>query len=363
MRINVAIPEAQVSKPVLDAALEATTRLNEQMIADGEVPTFADALEHRKGGIRWKPEPPGPEHFDHAETVMVRGWGDCDDLAPWHAASLRHTGEDPNARAVVKKSGPKRWHAIVQRSDGSYDDPSRDAGMGKVSGINGAWVPLMPGASAAVVGAYILPPRPQIALRPSRGGWQARADIPWHWREKLLRDNSPRRHAMVTLHTAPVASTALTGALDGACELAIAGGYADPEHIERLAAMAAITEGLERGDLDWDEIVDDFGEEHAHAAAQSVVGFFGGLGKVFKKATKFVAPILKNPLVRTAASFVPGGTAATTAFDLAQQAMPSGRGGGFAGLINRARAAQAAAPAPAARPGARPMNLRCVPFG
>src|SRR6185369_900875 len=70
-----------------------------------EVPTFEKALPH---GIKWKPEPPGDEHFDHAKTVLARKWGDCDDLAPWQAASLRHTGEDPGAKAVAKRSGLHR---------------------------------------------------------------------------------------------------------------------------------------------------------------------------------------------------------------------------------------------------------------
>src|SRR5262245_53396081 len=122
MRVNVAIPEAHVTQPVLDAALEAVTRLNEQLIQSGH-PTFKQAL---PTGIKWKPEPPGSEHFDHAGIVAHRGWGDCDDLAPWHAASLRVTGEDKGANAIVVPSGPNRWHAVVRRSNGAIDDPSED---------------------------------------------------------------------------------------------------------------------------------------------------------------------------------------------------------------------------------------------
>jgi hypothetical protein len=85
MRVNVAIPESEVSAPILNAALEATTRLNESLIEQGKVPTFADGLKSDK--IKWKPEPPGDEHFDHAGIVMKRKYGDCDDLAPWQAAS------------------------------------------------------------------------------------------------------------------------------------------------------------------------------------------------------------------------------------------------------------------------------------
>src|SRR5258706_3119168 len=173
MRINVAVPEAHVTAPVLDAALESVTRLNEEMIQRGEVPTFPQGLSH---GVKWKPEPPGQEHFDHAGVVMKRKWGDCDDLAPWHAATLRHSGEDPGAFAVAQRSGPKRWHAVVQRSDGSIDDPSKRAGMGMAgSGIIGAALPLMYWPSSVVGRAYIV--RPPIAIRPPRGASPALADF------------------------------------------------------------------------------------------------------------------------------------------------------------------------------------------
>ena len=105
MRIKVAVPEAHVSRPILDAALEATTRVNEAMIHAGELPLFDQV----RNSIRWKPEPPGQEHFDHGGIVTGRGWGDCDDMAPFAAASMRATGEDPGAKAIVKRSGPNRW--------------------------------------------------------------------------------------------------------------------------------------------------------------------------------------------------------------------------------------------------------------
>src|SRR5207253_8493824 len=50
MRLNVAIPEAHVEAPVLNAALEATTRLDESMLAQKQIPTFDRAL---KMGIKW----------------------------------------------------------------------------------------------------------------------------------------------------------------------------------------------------------------------------------------------------------------------------------------------------------------------
>lgn len=317
MRVNVAIPEAHVKAPVLDAALESVTRLNEQMLAEG-APPFERAL---KSGVKWQPEPPGAEHFDHLGTILRRGWGDCDDLAPYHAASLRASGEDPNARAVVRRSGPRRWHAVVRRGDGTVDDPSKRAGMNGPHEYRGAFTPLMwPLPSQTVGGAYVV--RPQVALRPVRGGWQSRVDIPWTYFDRKGQ-GTPTEYAMATLHTAPVASTALVGAIDGACNLALVGEYADDEHLDRLSAIADACQGA-----DLDELASIYGMEHAHAA-NHLVGFFGN---ILKTITKPLAPLTSlakplMPLARMAAPFVPIPGAAA-AFNMADSILyPQGGGG------------------------------------
>jgi hypothetical protein len=303
MRINVAVPEDRISAPILNAALEGVTRLDEELIRSGAAPPFRQAV----GRVQWKPEPPGQEHFDHAGLVMRRRWGDCDDLGPWHAASLRVTGEDPDAHAVVRRSGPKRWHVVVRRSDGSIDDPSIEAGMpgpGRKVGINGAWQPPMFQRSL-VSGVYI--PTPQLALRPipDRHGrpesWQARADLPWHWQP----GKSASDVAMVSLHRTPVSDQALVGCVTGAIKLGECSGYADEDHLDRLAAIRDMVDGAT-----WEEVADEYGPQHADAASAVVGSFFG---KIFKKVTKaargLAAPAVKlatGKLGRTALSFVPG---------------------------------------------------------
>lgn len=310
MRINIAIPEEHVQKPVLDGALEAVTRLNESMLKAGDTPTDTQLI---NAGAKWKPEPPGQEHFDHGAKIEERGHGDCDDWAPLRAARLRVTGEDPGARAVVRQSGPKRWHATVIRSDGSEDDPSIDAGMpgpARTVGIRGSWLPLMQ-QSVHGVGSYIN--TPSLALRPvaDRHGmpesWQARADLPWHW----WPTGTPQELAMVTLHRSPISSQAVVGALLGARALGIAAGDVDPENLKRLSALADACEGAS-----WEEIAEDYGPEHANAA-QAVVGSFFGkafkkLGKIAKGAVKLAAPAL---------SLIPGGSLATAAFNAASPAL------------------------------------------
>lgn len=279
MRLNVAVPEPYVTAPVLDAALEGVTRLNEQLLEQGAAPLFTE--QHH---VRWKPEPPGQEHFDHAGIVMGRGWGDCDDLAPWHAAGLRVTGEDPEARAIVKRSGPKRWHAVVQRSDGSIDDPSLAAGMpgrGRGVGVNGAALPVMfarPKVSG-VDGTYIA--RPQLALRPipdehgQPEAWEARTDLPWHWQP----GEGPGDVAMVSLHASPVTDQALVGSLVGAYRLGAASGFANDDDLDRICCLEDMLEGA-----DWRECAEEWGPEHATAASNIVGSFFGGLKKLARKA-------------------------------------------------------------------------------
>jgi hypothetical protein len=312
MRINVAIPEANVKKPVLDAALEAVTRLNEDMIASGASPTSRQLIAK---GARWQPEKPGDEHFDHGALINARGHGDCDDWAPLHAATLRVTGEDPGAKAIVRKSGPKRWHAIVQRSNGAIDDPSLAAGMPGpgTHGVLGACLPLMAAPPASnVSGSFIA--TPHLALRPmaQRHGqiesWQARTDLPWHWRPT----GSPGDLAMVTLHQSPVSSQAVVGALRGAWRLGIASETAHPEQLRRLAALADACEGMP-----YEEVVERYGPEHANAAAQVVGSFFGKAFRGLKKLGKGVLKTAVGPLGKAALSFIPGGNLASMALSAA----------------------------------------------
>lgn len=168
MRIRIAVPDKFASADVLDAALEATTRAAQAQMTAGDAPTFSDLL---RSGVRWQPERfADGEHFDLPRVIGERGWGDCDDLSSSLAAELRARGIDPGARARVVRSGPSRWHAIVQLSDGSIVDPSVMAGMKPRSGtgIHGAIAKPM-----ASVGESA------IAIAPYRGQWWARTDVPW----------------------------------------------------------------------------------------------------------------------------------------------------------------------------------------
>lgn len=351
MRINIAVPEEHVKAPVLNAALEAVTRLDESLLEAGATPTDKQLIAK---GARWRPEPPGQEHFDHGGTINARGWGDCDDWAPLRAARLRVTGEDPGAKAVVRKSGEKRWHATVIRSDGTEDDPSLDAGMpgkARTVGARAATLPLMrPLAVHGIdgeVGAYIN--YPQLALRPvsDRTGqiesWEARGDLPWHYAP----GDSPADVAMVALHRSPVSSQAIVGAARGAFRIGLITG-AHPEQLKRLSAIADACEGAS-----WEEIAGTYGPEHAAAAEQVVGSFFGKALRGIKKAAKGVAKSVVKPLAKAALSAVPGGGLVTAAFNAASPMLKKS-------VMKSAHihpAARAALPAPqiirAAAPAAR----------
>lgn len=80
-------------------------------------------------GVKYRRE--RGEHWRHVQDVLGAGWGDCEDLATARAGELRARGGDPRAKVVIRRTGPKMTHAIVQRGDGTTEDPSRRLGMGK----------------------------------------------------------------------------------------------------------------------------------------------------------------------------------------------------------------------------------------
>jgi hypothetical protein len=173
MRIQYAIPEGAVSKPVLDAALETSTRANQSLIEAGLMPWASDEI--KRGRVKWRPEPfSDGEHFDLGHQVTARGWGDCDDLAPWLAAELRARHIDPHCVAEAIRSGKRRWHAIVRLSNGDVVDPSEHAGMSAYKRAHAA----KKGVHGAINGPICQPGRGALAFKRYMGRIAARADLP-----------------------------------------------------------------------------------------------------------------------------------------------------------------------------------------
>lgn len=138
MRATLNVPD-ELGAHALDAALEGLVGLGvvelSQPTVDGQGwPTLYTS------GVQYQREGAGSERWLTPSQVIAAGVGDCEDLAAYRTSELRVTGEDPDARARVIRSGPRTWHAIVERGDGRLEDPSRVLGMGAVElGSMGDW--------------------------------------------------------------------------------------------------------------------------------------------------------------------------------------------------------------------------------
>jgi hypothetical protein len=110
-------------KPLLDALV----LVNRLYLRTHHVPPLY------RSGVRYKQEPDDgtPEEFAAIPEVLRRGWGDCDDLAPWRVAELQEAGERARVRITWRRrpNGRRLYHVVVRRADGSVEDPSRLLGM------------------------------------------------------------------------------------------------------------------------------------------------------------------------------------------------------------------------------------------
>lgn len=115
--------QALFVKPFLEALVTA----NQLYIRTHHVPPIYES------GVRYEEEPVDgrPEEFASIYQVIKRGWGDCDDLAPWRCAELREQGERAKIRITWRRrnSGQRVYHVIVRRENGTIEDPSALLGM------------------------------------------------------------------------------------------------------------------------------------------------------------------------------------------------------------------------------------------
>ena len=120
LRVGFSLP---ASRAMISAALEGLTAANYVLLRSKHLPPLY------RSGVRYRREQPGKEDWLTADQVLAKGYGDCEDLAAWRAAELRLNGIP--ARAVIRRTGAKKFHALVRWPDGSTEDPSRMLGMGK----------------------------------------------------------------------------------------------------------------------------------------------------------------------------------------------------------------------------------------
>lgn len=115
MQMTANLPDSPL---ILEAVLEGFVQAAAAEIAAGIVPPFPDPP------LRYVEESEGQERWKLPHEVLADGQGDCEDLCFWEAAGMRVLGEDPTATVRLVKTGFKKLHAIVLRSDGSISDPS-----------------------------------------------------------------------------------------------------------------------------------------------------------------------------------------------------------------------------------------------
>jgi hypothetical protein len=78
---------------------------------------------------RYRREKPGHEFWKGALDalgVAESMTGDCEDLAAYRAAELRFFDGEP-ARVRIVRTERGSFHAVVERGDGTLEDPSRIA--------------------------------------------------------------------------------------------------------------------------------------------------------------------------------------------------------------------------------------------
>jgi len=104
-----------------DAALEGLTEVNQVLLRHKDFPAVYDS------GVKYAARP--YRKWLDVKDIVGQGWADCEGLAAWRAAELRHSGDDPDARLVTYQTGPHKYHAVVMRGDGGIEDPSARLGM------------------------------------------------------------------------------------------------------------------------------------------------------------------------------------------------------------------------------------------
>jgi hypothetical protein len=109
--------DVPVRRAIIQAAVEGLVAMNRQLIALHRPPRLYSS------GVVYRREPPGRERWQNVAQTYQLGEGDCEDLAAIRTAELQEDGED--ARVEVVKTGPRRYHVRVRRSDGAVEDPSR----------------------------------------------------------------------------------------------------------------------------------------------------------------------------------------------------------------------------------------------
>jgi len=115
-RVSLTVPSGSVGLAALDAlseeALELVVQANMKFLREHpEAPRFFES------GVRYQLDDSDTNEWLTIPQILERGWGDCDQLAPWFAAELRLQGYSGVKVRLVKPSArpedERVRHAVV----------------------------------------------------------------------------------------------------------------------------------------------------------------------------------------------------------------------------------------------------------
>jgi hypothetical protein len=114
LRVELTIP-----KPAMRAAVEGLAGINAEIISylGGRVPRLYES------GVRYRK--PGKLVWHTIADLYDLGYGDCKDLVAARCAELRYFESEPAIPLIYQTRRPGMWHAVVERADGTIEDPSR----------------------------------------------------------------------------------------------------------------------------------------------------------------------------------------------------------------------------------------------
>jgi len=121
--------EREHANEVLQIMLDALYKVNCSYLR-----RFPETASLYASGVRYRKEAPGKEEWQDIPTVLKQGFGDCEDLACFRAAELTVREGVPAVPSLKWQRIPSKnmvlYHILVERADGSIEDPSKQLGMG-----------------------------------------------------------------------------------------------------------------------------------------------------------------------------------------------------------------------------------------
>jgi len=111
--------EIPFSEGALRILLEALIDINLMSIRAQAYPLLYES------GVYYQAEEPGFERFLSIPSVIDQGYGDCEDLACWRIAELRHRGQYAVPYLILTRTDDRlRYHIAVSLSNNVIEDPS-----------------------------------------------------------------------------------------------------------------------------------------------------------------------------------------------------------------------------------------------